>query len=215
MTPSAIRVVLADDHGVVRRGIRDFLTESGDIIVIAEAETGAQAFDYVIQHRPDVAVLDIQMPDGSGIEITRRLRSEGLILGVLILTAFDDPPYVKAAVEAGANGYLLKSADADELVSAVHAVHEGKKAFDAALTVQRLDNNASNQPIAKLSERERDILALAAQGLTNKAIGFQLSISDRTVQGHLANIYDRLGVSGRTEAVTRGVALGLIAMPSP
>ena len=155
------------------------------------------------------------MPDGSGIEITRRLRSEGLILGVLILTAFDDPPYVKAAVEAGANGYLLKSADADELVSAVHAVHEGKKAFDAALTVQRLDNNASNQPIAKLSERERDILALAAQGLTNKAIGFQLSISDRTVQGHLANIYDRLGVSGRTEAVTRGVALGLIAMPSP
>jgi len=214
MTPSAIRVVLADDHGVVRRGIRDFLTESGDIIVIAEAETGAQAFDYVIQHRPDVAVLDIQMPDGSGIEITRRLRSEGLILGVLILTAFDDPPYVKAAVEAGANGYLLKSADADELVSAVHAVHEGKKAFDAALTVQRLDNNASNQPIAKLSERERDILALAAQGLTNKAIGFQLSISDRTVQGHLANIYDRLGVSGRTEAVTRGVALGLIAMPS-
>ena len=215
MTPSAIRVVLADDHGVVRRGIRDFLTESGDIIVIAEAETGAQAFDYVIQHRPDVAVLDIQMPDGSGIEITRRLRSEGLILGVLILTAFDDPPYVKAAVEAGANGYLLKSADADELASAVHAVHEGKKAFDAALTVQRLDNNASNQPIAKLSERERDILALAAQGLTNKAIGFQLSISDRTVQGHLANIYDRLGVSGRTEAVTRGVALGLIAMPSP
>ena len=214
MIPSAIRVVLADDHGVVRRGIRDFLTESDDIIVIAEAETGAQAFDYVIQHRPDVAVLDIQMPDGSGIEITRRLRSEGLILGVLILTAFDDPPYVKAAVEAGANGYLLKSADADELVSAVHAVYEGKKAFDAALTVQRLDNNASNQPIAKLSERERDILALAAQGLTNKAIGFQLSISDRTVQGHLANIYDRLGVSGRTEAVTRGVALGLIAMPS-
>jgi len=215
MTPWAIRVVLADDHGVVRRGIRDFLTESGDIIVIAEAETGAQAFDYVIQHRPDVAVLDIQMPNGSGIEVTRHLRSEGLTLGVLILTAFDDPPYVKAAVEAGANGYLLKSADADELVSAVHAVYEGKKAFDAALTVQRLDNNASNQPIAKLSERERDILALAAQGLTNKAIGFQLSISDRTVQGHLANIYDRLGVSGRTEAVTRGVALGLIAMPSP
>ncbi len=213
--PSAtIRVVLADDHSVVRRGIRDFLTEAGDITVVAEAENGAQALDLVARHQPDVAVLDIQMPEGNGIDVARRLRADGLTLGILLLTAFDDPPYIRAALDAGANGYVLKSSQADEIVEAVHAVHEGKQVLDSKLPEQP-HTPLSGEPSPRLTERECAVLALAARGLTNKAIGFQLSISDRTVQGHLANIYEKLGAASRTEAVTRAVALGLIGVTRP
>jgi two-component system, NarL family, response regulator LiaR len=206
---SVIRVVLADDHGVVRRGIRDFLTEAGDMTVVAEAENGAEAYDRVMLLKPDVVVLDVQMPEGSGIEVTRRLREAGSTAGILILTAFDDPPYIKAAIEAGANGYVMKSSDADTIIEAVRAVHEGKVTLNAPLSPSLLDVSPRAAPNI-LTEREQEILQLAARGLTNKAIGFQLSISDRTVQGHLANIYGKLEASSRTEAVTKAVAMGLI-----
>ena len=206
-----IQVVLADDHSVVRRGIRDFLTDAGDIVVVAEAETGREALVLISQHQPDVAILDIRMPDGTGIEITRQLRAQKQSLGILILTAFDDPPYIRAAVEAGANGYMLKSASAEEIVDAVRAVNEGKTAFNAGQVLDLAATSISDSSI-KLSDREQTVLDLAAQGLTNKAIGFQLSISDRTVQGHLANIYEHLSVSGRTEAVTKAAMLGLITL---
>jgi DNA-binding NarL/FixJ family response regulator len=206
-----IRVVLADDHSVVRRGIRDFLTEAGDISVVAEAENGAQALALIAQQHPDVAVLDIQMPQGNGIEVARQLRADRLTLGILLLTAFDDPPYIRAALEAGANGYVLKSSQADEIVEAVRAVHEGKQVLDSRLP-EPPATPVPGEPSAKLTERECAVLALAARGLTNKAIGFQLSISDRTVQGHLANIYEKLSAASRTEAVTRAVALGLISV---
>ena len=206
-----IQVVLADDHSVVRRGIRDFLTDAGDIVVVAEAETGREALVLISQHQPDVAILDIRMPDGTGIEITQQLRAQKQSLGILILTAFDDPPYIRAAVEAGANGYMLKSASAEEIVDAVRAVNEGKTAFNAGQVLDLAATSISDSSI-KLSDREQTVLDLAAQGLTNKAIGFQLSISDRTVQGHLANIYEHLSVSGRTEAVTKAAMLGLITL---
>ena len=206
-----IQVVLADDHSVVRRGIRDFLTDAGDIVVVAEAETGREALVLISQHQPDVAILDIRMPDGTGIEIARQLRAQKQSLGILILTAFDDPPYIRAAVEAGANGYMLKSASAEEIVDAVRAVNEGKTAFNAGQVLDLAATSISDSSI-KLSDREQTVLDLAAQGLTNKAIGFQLSISDRTVQGHLANIYEHLSVSGRTEAVTKAAMLGLITL---
>jgi len=214
VTTPPIRVVLADDHGVVRRGIRDFLAEAGDIAVVAEAENGLQAFDLVAQHQPDVVMLDIQMPGENGIEVARRLRADGLTLGILILTAFDDPPYIKAALEAGANGYVLKSSDADEIIEAVRAAHEGKTMLSVKLGASLANVLASRELASQLSEREQDVLRLAARGLTNKAIGFQLSISDRTVQGHLAKIYEKLGASSRTEAVIRAVRLGLIEAPS-
>ncbi len=210
-----IRVVLADDHSVVRRGIKDFLEEAGDIHVVAEASDGQQAFDSVITHRPDVVLLDVQMPLGTGIEVTQRLRARKQAVGILMLTAFDDPPYIKAAIEAGANGYVLKSSEADEIIQAVRAVYEGKTAFQIGQAVLSDSGkaNATPQIASAISERELDVLLLAARGLTNKAIGFQLSISDRTVQGHLANIYEKLGVSSRTEAVTRAVSLGLMDVP--
>ncbi len=213
MTVPMIRVVLADDHAVVRRGIRDFLTEAGDIAVVAEAENGEQASNLTVQHQPDVVLLDVQMPIHNGIEVARRLRKDGLAVGILMLTAFDDPPYIRAALEAGANGYVLKSSAAEEIVEAVRAVYEGKTAFSVGLLLPHTEQGSGDASSVALTDREQDVLRLAARGLTNKAIGFQLSISDRTVQGHLANIYEKLGTASRTEAVTRAVSLGLIEMP--
>lgn len=215
MTP--IRVVLADDHAVVRKGTREFLEEGGDIAVVAEAADGEEAKALIRQHRPDVAVLDIRMPGATGIEIARWVREQQLPVGVLILTAYDDDPFVLAALQAGANGYALKTAEADEIVAAVRAVCEGQSALDAAIArklMARLDS--ALQPgslVEALTPREIEVLALAARGLTNRAIGRQLDISDRTVQGHLANIYAKLHVNSRTEAVTRGLQLGLIRLP--
>jgi len=204
-----IRVVLADDHSVVRRGIRDFLTEAGDISVVAEAENGPQALEFIHQHHPDVAVLDIQMLGCSGIEVARQLRTEGATLGILILTAFDDPPYIKAALEIGANGYVLKSSESDEIVAAVRATFEGQQTLDARLVAAAF--KAPPETVStNLTEREHSVLELAATGLTNKSIGFKLSISDRTVQEHLANAYEKLGVANRTEAVTKAFNMGLL-----
>ena len=211
-TPAPIRVLLADDHAVVRKGIHEFLEMNGTIQVIAEANNGDAALDGIREHRPDVAVLDIQMPGRSGIEVTRAIRAEKIPVGILILTAFDDPPYVKAVLTAGANGYVLKSAEAQDIVDAVHAVHEGQSALSpqiAQMLVRQFSNDrAAPEAAESLSERELDVLRLAARGLTNKAIGVELDISDRTVQAHLARIYDKLQAARRTEAVMRAVALG-------
>jgi len=212
-----IRVVLADDHQVVRKGIRDFLL-AGGIAVVAEAQSGEQALELIKQHQPDVAVLDIQMPPPSGIEVARRIRQERLQVGLLILTAFDDDPYVIAALEAGVNGYVLKTADAEEIVDAVYAVHEGQSVLDPALVgkVMQAIIKRSPQPLVyePLTERELDVLREAAHGLTNKAIGLALGISDRTVQGHLRNIFEKLHVANRTEAVVKAAQLGLLDLPS-
>lgn len=213
---NSIRVILADDHAVVRKGIREFLEMGGGVTVVAEASDGLEAMRLIREHRPDVAVLDIQMPGQSGVEVTRAIRAERLSVGVLILTAFDDPPYVKAVLQAGANGYVLKTADASEIVQAVQAVHEGQSVLDPAIArklMSHLSEPGASRPDANveaLTERELEVLHLAARGHTNKAIGVELSISDRTVQGHLAKIYAKLGAASRTEAVMRAVSLGWI-----
>lgn len=206
-----IRVVLADDHAVVRAGIRQFLEGAGGIEVVAEAQDGKQAILAIQELHPDVAVLDIQMPGVSGIEVTRWVRANQRETGVLVLTAYDDDPYVLAVLQAGANGYVLKSSEARILVEAVRAVHEGKSALDPVVTrkvMAHLSGHPLGQPVEKLSDREMDVLRLAAKGYTNKAIGVQLGISDRTVQGHLAKIFDKLQAGSRTEAVMRAVSLG-------
>lgn len=212
--PPPIHVVLADDHAVVRQGIRQFLETGSNIAIVAEASDGLEAVRLIREHQPDVAVLDIQMPGQSGIEVTRLLRAERFPVGILILTAFDDEPYIRAVLQAGANGYVLKTADAHEIVEAVQAVNEGKSALDPTIARKLMSQLARPEAAAvsvePLTEREREVLRLAAKGYTNKAIGAQLSISDRTVQGHLAKIYDKLHAASRTEAVMRGVTLGLI-----
>ena len=211
---SLIRVLLADDHVVVRAGIRQFLEQSPDIQVIAEASNGQEACALLEQHKPDVAVLDIQMPVMSGIEVTRWIRLNKLSIGVLVLTAYDDEPYVQAVLQAGANGYVLKTAEPDEIVQGVRDVFHGKSVLDATLAhklIAKLSGKEETHLIEPLTDRELQILTLTGKGFTNKAIGAQLSISDRTVQNHLANIFQKLNAESRTEAVMRAVSLGLIS----
>jgi len=210
-----IRVLLADDHAVVRAGIRQFLDQAEDITVIAEADDGEMARDLIAQHKPDVAVLDIQMPKATGIEITRWICTHHREVGVLVLTAYDDDPYIMAVLQAGANGYVLKTASPASIVQAVRDVHVGKSALDPAITSRLMAHIAgrtrSDMPAyEELTERELEVLALAGKGYTNKAIGVQLGISDRTVQGHLAKTYHKLNANSRTEAVMKAVSLGLI-----
>jgi DNA-binding NarL/FixJ family response regulator len=209
-----IRILLADDHHIVRAGIRQLLESAKDIQVIAEAGDGEEAQALIQKYKPDVAVLDIQMPKASGIEVTRWVRSHLPEVGVLILTAYDDEPYVMAVLQAGANGYVLKTAKTEELVQAVRDVYEGKSALDPSIT-QKLMSNLFKGPEKKvvepLTDRELDVLRLAAKGYTNKSIGVQLNISDRTVQGHLAHVFAKLQATSRTEAVMRGVSLGWVS----
>jgi DNA-binding NarL/FixJ family response regulator len=214
---SPIRVVLADDHAAVRKGIRDFLEEAGDIEVVAEAGDGETVKELIQSLLPDVAVLDIRMPNATGIDVARWIREQSLPVRVLILTAYDDDPFIIAALKAGANGYLLKNAEADDMTAAVRAVHSGQSALDSAVAQKLMAHMAreeqSPQLDEPLTERERDVLQLVASGLTNRGIGLKLSISDRTVQGHLASIYAKLQVNSRTEAVTRALNLGIIQLP--
>ena len=214
-----IRVVLADDHAVVRTGIRQFLEEDGDIEVIAEAGDGAKVKEFLATLQPDVAVLDIRMPQATGIEVTRWIRDEKLPISVVILTAYDDDPFVMAALQAGANGFILKTAEAEDITAAVRNVYQGKSVLGPDLA-QKVMAHLSGLPPAlpqdgtdHITEREREILQLAASGLTNKGIGVKLSISDRTVQSHLASIYTKFQVTCRTEAVTKALQLGTIHLP--
>jgi DNA-binding NarL/FixJ family response regulator len=214
-TTAPIRVLLADDHAVVRKGIREFIEVDPRLNVIAEAEDGEQAVALALELKPDVAVLDIQMPKRSGIETTRLLRAAGLECGILILSAYDDEPFVRMALQAGANGYILKTAKPQELIEAVHSVREGQGVLDHQLALALASNSSemTTSAAAILSAREAEVLQLAAQGFTNKAIAAQLNISDRTVQGHLASIFDKLRAQSRTDAVMIALKAGLITMP--
>ena len=215
---SKIRVLLADDHVLVRQGIRQFLEDAGDIVVVAEADEGAEAIQMIQEHQPEGAVLDIRMPQVSGVEATRRIKERFPAVRVLILTAYDDDPYVFALLQAGANGYVLKTSSADELVRAVRTVHQGQSALSPEIASKVVQQMTSGKPagateqVEALTERELDVLRLAAHGKTNRAIGSELGISHRTVQGHLASIYGKLAVNSRTEAVTEALRRGWIVI---
>jgi DNA-binding NarL/FixJ family response regulator len=213
-----IRVVLADDHAVVRKGIREFLEEAGDIEVIAEADDGAEALRLIEEDPPDVAVLDIRMPEVTGVEATQRIKAHFPDVQVLILTSYDDDPYVFALLQAGADGYVLKTASGDEVVHAVRTVHQGESALSPEIASKVVRQATSGRPegaaeqVENLTDRELDVLRLAARGLTNRAIGHEMSISHRTVQGHLQSIYGKLNVNSRTEAVTEALRRGWIVV---
>jgi DNA-binding NarL/FixJ family response regulator len=213
-----IRIVLADDHAVVRQGIRRFLEEDRSIDVVAEASDGAEAVRLVEQHRPDVAVLDIRMPEMTGVEAARRIKGLFPAVRVLILTAYDDDPYIFALLEAGADGYVLKTASGDELVDAVHTVYRGESALSPKIASKVVRRATTGRPagaaeqVEPLTPREIDVLRLVAKGMTNREVGQELGISHRTVQGHLASIYGKLGVNSRTEAVTEALKRGWIVI---
>lgn len=213
-----IRVLLADDHVLVRQGIRQFLEQAQDIEVVAEAGNGAAVVQLVEDFAPHVAVLDIHMPDVTGVEATRRIKQHFPEVRVLILTAYDDDPYVRALLQAGADGYVLKTVRAEDLVQAVQDVHAGMTALSPSIAtkvvrqmMQPRSPGAVGQ-IEALTEREIETLRLTAHGKTNREIGQALGISHRTVQGHLANVYEKLAVNSRTEAVTEALKRGWIVI---
>lgn len=212
-----IRVVLADDHVLVRQGIRQFLELDSEMRVVAEADDGLAALTLVAQWQPDVLILDIHMPKLSGIEVTRRVKQHHPQVKVLILTAYDDDPYILALLKAGADGYLLKTARAEDVVQAVRDVFRGEMALSTSVAVKLARQwQAQTAPGGVESDaptpRELAVLRLAAQGLTSRAIGQELGISARTVEEHLANLYRKLQVNSRTEAVTEAIKRGWIVL---
>ncbi|MFQ5610657.1 MAG: response regulator [Anaerolineae bacterium] len=217
-----INLVLVDDHAMVRAGTRQLLERQPDINVVGEAADGLEAIQLAHDLQPDLVVMDVRMPKMSGVEATRRIKEENPDLAVLVLTAHDDDEYVFALLQAGANGYLLKTAETEELIKAIRTVVAGQSSLDPAVAGKVVAQFASGRPLPDslanvqneydgLTERELQILQLVGQGLTNKEIGQQLFISDRTVQAHLSNIFSKLGVGSRTEAVMHAVRKGWIA----
>ncbi len=202
---SLMRVLLVDDHKLVRQGTRLYL-ESQGIEVVAEATNGHEAVAMARDLMPDVVIMDIRLPELSGVEATRRIRQEQPDVLVLALSAYDDPAYVQALYQAGANGYILKTAELADLLAALQQIASGHKVYDPSA----LDLASHQVPVEGLTDRELEVLQQAGEGLTNKQIGEALFISARTVQGHLQNIYQKLGVSTRTEAVALALRSGLI-----
>jgi DNA-binding NarL/FixJ family response regulator len=219
---NTINLLLADDHAVVRAGTRQLLERQPDLRVVGEAADGEEAVRLAKELKPHVVVMDVRMPKMSGVEATRRIKQEVPEVAVLVLTAHDDDEYVFALLQAGANGYLLKTAEMEELVKAIRAVAAGQSALDPVVTGKVVAQFASGRSLPDvlanvkdeyegLTEREMEILRLVGKGLTNKDIGQQLYISDRTVQAHLSNIFSKLGVNSRTEAVMYAVRRGWIS----
>ncbi len=211
-----IRVVIAEDHAVVREGTRRILEQQPDLEVVGEAADGQEAVDLVERLRPDVAIVDVSMPQLNGIEATRLIKDRHPETTVLILSAYDDDQYVFALLEAGAAGYLLKDIRGDELVEAVRSVHAGESVLHPAITAKVLSRFVGKQEIKvappNLSEREMEVLKLAACGNSNKEIGRDLGLSARTVQVHLTHIFNKLNVASRTEAVIYGLRSGWLKL---
>lgn len=208
------RVFVIDDHPVVRKGICDYLAEEADIIVVGDSADGAEALAKLTQARPDVVILDIQMPGLSGIEVTKQIKVQYPAVKILILTSYNNDSYIFSLLRIGVSGYLLKTAGPDELIRAVRAVHRGQSVLGpeiAQRVMRHLEGNAAHgeSEVESLTERELDVLKLVARGLTNIAIAKILHLSDRTVQGHLAQIYAKFQVTNRTEAVLQALRMGL------
>jgi len=217
-TMRKIRIVIADDHAVVRQGTRSLLEREKDLEVVGEAGDGEEAVKLIDQLRPDVAIIDIAMPKLNGVEVTRQIKPDCPSTAVLILTAYDDDEYVFALLEAGAAGYPLKDVDSREVVEAVRAVHAGESVphpVIARKVITRLTSTTTKvgekKPAVELSECELQVLKLAARGLSNNDIASELFVSKRTVQGHLSSIFNKLGVGSRTEAVFQAVKGGWLS----
>ncbi len=216
---SKIKVLLAEDHVVVREGTRELIQRQPDMEVVGEAGDGEEAIELATKLRPDVVIMDISMPKLSGIEATKRIKALHPATTVLILTAYDNDQYIFALLEAGAAGYLLKNVRGSELINAVRAVYAGESVLHptvARRVIEHLKYLASSPTEAKaielLSDREMEVLKLAAKGISNKEIAEQLFLSPRTVQAHLGKIFNKLGVGSRTEAVLHGLRRGWLTL---
>ncbi|SDO71764.1 two component transcriptional regulator, LuxR family [Nakamurella panacisegetis] len=211
MTTAPIRVFLLDDHEIVRRGIADLISAAGDIEVVGEAGSAAEALARVPSLRPQVAILDARLPDGSGIDVCRDLRSADPDLQCLILTSYDDDEALFAAVMAGAAGYLLKEIRGSSLVDAIRQVAAGGSLMDPKVTGRLLTRLREGEPHDKrmegLTDRDRDILALIADGLTNRQIGEHLHLAEKTIKNYVSALLSKLGMQRRTQAAVFGAEI--------
>jgi DNA-binding NarL/FixJ family response regulator len=208
-----IRVFLLDDHEVVREGIRALLQDQPDIDVIGEGATATQALARVPALRPDVAILDVRLPDGNGVDVCRELRSRLPELACIMLTSYADDDALLQAVMAGASGYLLKDVRASGIIDAVRTVAGGKSLLDPTATARLLDrlrqDAAHKDPLAALTGQEREVLELIGRGLTNRQIGQQLFLAEKTVKNYISSIFMKLGLQRRTQAAILATQLRL------
>jgi DNA-binding NarL/FixJ family response regulator len=214
-----IRILIADDHPVVRDGLSAMLQTERDFIVVAEAGSGPDALDLVASYDPDVMLLDLEMPGLDGVAVLRRMRELGARTRAIVFTVFDSDDRIIAAVEAGAAGYLLKGAPRAELFAAIRAVQAGGSLLQpvvATAVMRHVADMAGRGPSAPtapaLSPREREVLDLLARGKTNKEIAASLGITERTTKFHVSAIFDKLGVTNRTEAVAKAAQEGLVGL---
>jgi len=210
-----IRVLVADDHVLYREGVRKMLSVTSDIEIVGEAASGDEAIAQALALQPDVILMDLKMPDVNGIEATRRILYASPHIGVLVLTMFETDETVFAAMRAGARGYLLKDADQEEVLRAVNAVNRGEAIFSPAIAKRLIHYFAALRPSAadlafpELTDREREILHLIAQGHSNSEIAERLLLSIKTVQNHVSNIFSKLQVADRAQAIVRARNAGL------
>lgn len=205
-----IRVLLVDDHTLMRQGTRALLREADDIEIVAESERGDEALVLARQHHPDVVILDIRLPGLGGVEVARPLREDLPATRILILTAYDYDQYVRALFAIGVEGYLLKNATGEELIAAVRDLCAGKQVLSPEIEARKMDEDGSH-PDA-LTDREIEILTLVSQGESNKEIARALGITSRTAEWHVGKVLAKLGARSRTEAIRLGRQQGMIAM---
>lgn len=209
-----IRIVLADDHVLVRQGIRAFLETEDDLAIVGEAADGEEAIALCAEQRPDVALLDMVMPGGGGLAATRGIKAASPNTAVVILSSFDDDAQVLPAIQAGALSYLLKDVGAEQLVVAVRNAAAQQATLHprvASRVVNALHDLATGTPAMSLSERERDVLLLIAEGLSNHQIALRLEIGEKTVKTHVSNILSKLGLEDRTQVAVYAWRHGLVA----
>jgi len=211
---TVVRIVLADDHRMFRQGLREMIERKTDFEVVGEAGTGREALALVEQLRPDVVLLDIQMPELNGVAVAQQLARTQPDVKIVMLTMYREDQQLVDAIGAGARGYLLKDADAAELVSVLERVARGESALDPALTTRVFDAmrrlQTQQQAVAQLTDRERDILQLVAQGHDNRTVALRLHLSEKTVGNRLSEIFQKLGVNNRTQAALVARERGLV-----
>ncbi|MGD9690616.1 MAG: response regulator [Phycisphaerales bacterium] len=210
---SAVRVLLVDDHPLLRRGIRILIGTQSDMEVVGEAGDMRQAVELCTRLRPDVVILDLSIPGGSGVAGVERVRAASPDSRVLVLTMHDDPAYVRGALAMGAAGYVVKSAADTELVTAIRAVAKGRVFVDASSVEQALGDPKSASPLAHLSDREREVLVEVAGGHTSQAIADRLGLSVKTVESYRARMMQKLGLKTRADVIRLAVDTGLLAKP--